>query len=266
MVKKLFKYEIGAYLKTSLVINLALLAISIVGRIIQFFENGESVIYNLVFGSSVFFFVSALFAANIMMLVLAIKRFYKNLFTAEGYLSFTLPVTASQHITVKLLTAMLFIVISFVSSIVAVLIMTAGELTPEIFKAIGYIFKKSFSIIGGHLIFYIIEMLVLLLLSLAYSILVYYACICFGQRAKKGRVGKSVLAYFVYYLITQVVYTVLMIIGVGLGVDDILLLFVKAPVASIHVTLVTMIFIMFGLAALMFSISRKTMENKLNLE
>ena len=113
-------------------------------------------------------------------------------------------------------------------------------------------------------------MLVLLLLSLAYAILVYYACICFGQRAKKGRVGKSVLAYFIYYLITQVIYTVLMIIGVGLGesgvLSDILSIFEKAPAASVHVTLVTMIFIMFGLAALMFSISRKTMENKLNLE
>ena len=53
-------------------------------------------------------------------------RFYKNLLSGEGYLTFTLPFSATQHIVCKLLCGVLVIVIDFIAVIASLLIMVCG--------------------------------------------------------------------------------------------------------------------------------------------
>ena len=45
---------------------------------------------------------------SVLSVVVVVVRFYQNLISDEGYLSFTLPVTAAQHIAAKLAAGILF--------------------------------------------------------------------------------------------------------------------------------------------------------------
>ena len=100
MVKKLIKHEFIAYSRSLLPIELALIGIAIVLRFIQFFEN-QTTGYSILFGSAIFAFCAAIVVCLVMTFIVAIQRYYKNLFKSEGYLTLTLPVTHSQHIFTK---------------------------------------------------------------------------------------------------------------------------------------------------------------------
>ena len=102
MVKKLFKHEIKAYLRIMIPVYVCLLAVALLGRVIQFFE-ADTFIYSFVNGSSIFVYVVAIIACFGFSSVFSIVRFYKNLFTDEGYLTFTLPVKISQILNSKII-------------------------------------------------------------------------------------------------------------------------------------------------------------------
>ena len=59
--------------------------------------------------------------------VYSVIRFYRNLFTGEGYLSFTLPVTPANHLWVKVVTAVSFSLLSVLVAALSGVIITAGE-------------------------------------------------------------------------------------------------------------------------------------------
>ena len=126
MVKKLFKHEILSYMRLWVPTQIILLAVAFFMRILLFFESDQA-IFNIVFGSSVFVYVVACLASMGITFVFGIIRFYKNLFTHEGYLTFTLPVSARAHIFVKLITATLFGVFTDLVIIFSGIIITSGR-------------------------------------------------------------------------------------------------------------------------------------------
>ena len=212
MVKKLYKHEIQAYLRVWIPMQIVLLGIALLGRLIQLFES-EAVVYNVINTSSIVAYVLAAVVAVGFVFVFSVVRFYKNLFTAEGYLSFTLPVTPTQHILVKLFTALLFYAATIVTVLLSVCVITMGDVLCEVGKAIGYLWRVLWKEVGVHFGFYIAELTVLLAVLLMTTVLLYYACMSVGQLSNKNRVLMAVVAYFVYYLITQVFGTILIVIG-----------------------------------------------------
>lgn len=121
MVGTLFKYDMKALSKVLVPVHLAAVAVSalacaaaVVGKIAA--PLGESSLY---YGGTVagdLFDLAAAFAAVFVVLsifglmlavgatfIVIIWRFYKNLFTDEGYLTLTLPVPAWNHVASKLL-------------------------------------------------------------------------------------------------------------------------------------------------------------------
>lgn len=127
MVKKLFKHEYLAYARVMSLIYIILLTIAAATRVIFIFES-DTVAYDIVSTISVITYCVSVFAALGFSYVMGVVRFYKNLFTSEGYLSFTLPVTASQHIAVKLITAVSMNLLTWVMVLLSVCVVTAGEL------------------------------------------------------------------------------------------------------------------------------------------
>ena len=270
MVKKLFKYEFFSYARTLLPINLILIGISIMGRLIQFLEN-DGIPYRILFNSTQLAVGIAITASLLLTFVIAIVRFYRNLFGAEGYLSFTLPVTPAQHIWVKLATASLFLVITVFSILLSLAIMTAGEYLVEIFKAIGYLLKQFFDYLKADTVFYLLEFLLALAVSVAYSYLLFYTCIAIGQRSKKNRILMAGLAYFVFYMIGQAIATVLIIILAILDSSTELLYhtlcwIVKNPIPSVHIVFIASIVIYAALSVACFCFTHYTVKHKLNLE
>ena len=210
MVKKLFKHEFAFYWRIMSIVYLILFTVAGANRIIQCFEN-DSTAYSIVFTVSCITYGICLIAALGFGFVLGIVRFYKHLFTAEGYLTLTLPVTPSQHILVKVVSAVCVQVVTSLMIALSVCIITAGQMLVEIWKAAAYLFGKIYEAIGAQSIAIGGEVLLMFVLSLCASIMLYYTFISIGQLFKKNRILAAVGAYFVYYIASQVVSTVLMV-------------------------------------------------------
>ncbi len=269
MVKKLIKYDFISYLRTLTPMYLILLAMGALNRFIQLFEN-DHFSYNVVFTSSLVALIISSIVCLVMTVVMGITRFYKNLYTAEGYLSFTLPVTSSQHIISKLSMLMVFTLISLLAVLASLSVAMMGDVLTEVFKAIAYILKKLFRHNGAHLIFYILEIVLFGIALTVNQYLLYYGCITLGQTAKKNRILMAFGVYFIYYLITQVLGTIFVITGMFLDkigvLEQIGNLLEENPLASTHVILILGIVLYAGLSVAYYFIIRHFMNKKLNLE
>ena len=272
MVAKLFKHEILAYLRLWLPTQAVLFAIAIFMRILLLFEN-DGVVYNISFGSSIFLYVVAIIAAIGVTCVFAVVRFYKNFFTYEGYLTFTLPVTPFQHLFVKVGTAVLFTVMTFFAIVLSGMIVTSGEMLVEIFKAIGYIVKEIYRYADGlHITLYAFEALIFLLITLVGTFFYYYTCISIGQMAKKNRVLAAFGVYFGFYVIAQIISTIITVIiavfpdAFGILLQDIEMFADVHPYAFVHILFITITAVSAGFTALYFYVTHLIIRKKLNLE
>ncbi len=270
MVSKLFKHEINAIFRKMLPIECIVVGIAIITRLIGLF-NVDTVIYDIVSGSSYVALTVALIGGIAAAYVYGITRFYRNMFTHEGYLTLTLPVTPTQHIFVKSVVAVMFEVIAIIVSILSFCIAMSGEFVKELFLAVKYILKDALQYITPlNFWLYVIEFVVFLVIGLFSSFLLIYACISIGQTGKKNRVARAFGVYFIYYLIAQAFETVLLVVFVFL--ENVLpmnriYMFISEHIQGvIHGGLVFMI-VWSGLLSLVyFLVSRFIITKKLNLE
>ncbi len=265
MVKKLFKHEMYALWRSMLPIWCVLFGVSILGRFIQLFEQ-ETVAYNIISGSSIFFYVVSLIACLVCPFVFAITRFYRNLFSGEGYLSFTLPVTNHQHIWVKLVVAVATEMVTLIAAAVSVILITFGDLTLEIGKAVLYLFKLFARGLGAHLPMYIVEGIVGVIVVFAVETLLFYTCICIGQQSKKNRILAAVGAYFGFYFIKQILGTIVLLIGAQMEWESLMIWISEHTFATMHIALCGGIVLEVLAGGLLYFISHRLISRRLNLE
>ncbi len=277
MVKKLFKHEIAYYLRSMLPVYCILGAIAVFGRVIQFFE-ADNTVYNTVNIIAILSYVVAIIAVMAMSYVFTITRFYRHLFTSEGYLSFTLPVTPTQHILTKLTTAVITHAASLVVVLLSACIITAGDVLVEVIKAAAYIvdliperlaftFKETTAAQWQvNIWLFVIEFILLLVAAVIYQMLLFYGCITVGQTFSKNRILAAVGAYFGYYLATQAVGTVLVIVSQFLPWETFSDIFYAAPIGCIHILTIGYILLNLLVATGLFIVSRVIIRHKLNLE
>lgn len=269
MVRKLFKHEFLAWLRVMPIIYGITLAVAAIHRAIQIFEN-DSVYYGLIIGSASVVYVIALVVCIASATVFGIQRFYKNLFTGEGYLTHTLPVTPASHLWVKVLTAVSFDTASVLVCLLSGMIVSAGEVFAEVCKAAGYLLGKIPQEIAGHVAGYVAEYILLILVAMFNSHLLFYLCICVGQLFRKNRVLAAVGVYFGLYIIAQVLSTVMMVVFVILGEagiwDGALELVAQYPKTSVHVFLCGFTVLTALLTLVYYWICHHIIRKRLNLE
>ncbi len=271
MVKKLLKHEFFAFFRSMCPIAVITLGMGLLTRIIQLFES-DSTAYSIISGSAVFMFWVSIIVCLVASVALSVKRFYTNLFTAEGYLSMTLPVTAGQHIFAKLFVAVVGVVATAVTVLVSLGIANFGEVLWEVFKAIGYILDKWVTVYGANFIFYILEFILMAVTLLMYNYLVFYSCIAVGQIAKKNRVLAAFGAYFGYYIITQIIATIILLVVISTPewmsklIATVVEWVSSHQLAAVHVGLLSVSVFYSALSVVFFLFSRYIIKNRLNLE
>ncbi len=270
MVKKLFKHEIASYLRLLIPVYLVLLGIAAMGRLIQCFE-AETMVYDLLRGSSLFAFAISASVAMLLTTIFCILRFYRNLFSGEGYLTFTLPVTTTQHLLTKLGTAVLVEAATFVAILLSTCLLFAGDWLTEIIKAAAYLLNfvlKTFDTV--HFTFYCIEFVVIMLATIACELCMYYMCISLGQTFRKNRVLAAVGIYFGLYMITQAFATVgsilVTIFARYFNFDEFFRWIENHPYASFHIMFGIILFLTIAMGAVYYLISHLVIRKKLNLE
>ena len=268
MLKKLYKHEFHSLMRSLMPIWAALLGFAALSRL-TFFLDYDNDILNTLKVLSVTAYVFAIIAVFVVGLVIVVMRFYKNLLTHEGYLTFTLPFTPTQHIICKLICGVVVMIIDFIIVICSLLILGAGtEILGEILSDI----KMALTVLpeylsAGQISLLSLEIGVLLLLSPFQSLLMFYAAMAIGQQFK-NKVGGAAIAYICLYAAVQIISTLMMIplslISAG-GMDELNEL-INNSVTYFSVFMLFMIVFSAALSTVYFVITRHFLAKKLNLE
>lgn len=222
MLGKLMKHEWRSVWKIPGSVNLFLLLYTLAG-IISFhspiWESDNKIIEALLIFASSFYFIMITLISFIVMIYLTI-RFYKNLYTDEGYLMHTLPVSQKELILSKLIVAFIWTLITAIVIIVSVasVMITAvsignngisvAQMWDAFMQMINAQFLEWFRELFGISFFHgIMLFLALSIISILYGILMIYASISLGQLMQKHKILGSVLGYIGIHTVLQLINT-----------------------------------------------------------
>ena len=269
MVKKLLKQEFIYYIRSLIPVYIILMGISVLGRITHFFES-DSWLYDIVGNASVAVYTVSVLAVLGFATAFIIIRYYKNMFTGEGYLTLTLPVSYEQHLVAKLLSAVMTAFATLLTVLISCAVFLGSEWMVEIYKAAAYLAQHAIEKVGANFGIYIVEFLILLIVGTVTEILNYYMCISLGQIFKKRRILAAVGIYYGLYLVVQVGVIVTSTIF-SLAWENIDFVKIEKWLAAnyislIHGGLIAGIIMSILLSSVMFLICRFVLKKKLNLE
>lgn len=199
MLTKLLKYELKAAGRQILPICVVMPAWSAVARLLIMMRGSlpwpqvEQVLNGLlVTGCALILFGGFCVAWVFLML-----RYYRGFYGGEGYLIHMLPTTAGNLLWAKLLAAVLWQLVVWLSVAVSLLLLTAGtEFAQIVLQVCGIVWENAAEqLAGGIFAVLLFELAVLIPLSAVSGFLMVYAAISLGQRMRENRVLGAVAAY-----------------------------------------------------------------------
>lgn len=266
MLGKLIKYEISATARLFLPFYGALVLFAILNKV---FFSFKAQMPDFIMELTITMYAMIIVAIFVLTLIVMIQRFYKNLLCDEGYLMFTLPVKAWQHITSKLLVALLWIVLSVAVTLLTIIIMTFNsQMIPfliDLFR--DFAIEVPLSDKTSILIF-LVRLTISSLLSSLSSILMIYLSIAIGHLFGKHRILASFGAFlgitfamqsfttiFVFYMFKPIIQKIEALQNSFIEVNDALItLFTVGDIINVIFCIV------------FFFITSYILQNKLNLE
>lgn len=218
MLKKLFKYEWVFFWKVPAAINIFLVIVTIIGVISLASPFWELDIWgiDILLGLAIFFYILAIAACSIRVTIYVAVRYYKNIYTDEGYLTNTLPVTARQIVLSKLFTSLIWTLLTgfVVSASVLSLVYTAFYSSDLKFW---YDFMRDFpdflqmfrEEMGISFSLFLVLLCIQTVLSSAFAILKMYTAIALGQLFAKHKVAGAFLWYIGEYVVFQIINSII---------------------------------------------------------
>ena len=123
MLKKLIKQEWKSFFPAPTITMIILAVVTLIMMstfMTSFWEQDSNIFVDLFASLTVLTYIICLAALSLCVTLCTVIRFYKNFFTDEGYLMFTLPVKTSDLILSKTLVAVIWRLISFLFIILSV--------------------------------------------------------------------------------------------------------------------------------------------------
>ena len=269
MLRKLLGYEFKAMGRILLPVYGAVGAVGIISALLTRLSpaGGESALHMpliMIAVLSMMLFFVGIAAGIIISSFLSIYRFWKNLFTEEGYLMHTLPVKPWQNITAKLLTAVIFQALSIIVTAIAgvcFLIISSAIPASVMFNSIKQIVQSVFSqiFLNGEVIAFLFEIAVLMIVMLISSNMQFYAAISIGCSADKHKLLKSVGVYVLFNFALTFARSFIMI-----GIDKMPHLGLSPNMYG-HILLISIIAAYLLVSAVYFLLSNYFIKNKLNI-
>lgn len=207
MLGKLIKHEFNATSKTLGILHIALFITTIMGIFaINLSKNDK---YEYISNLTLVIYILILIAVAVAVLIYLIVRFYRNLFTDEGYLMNTLPVKPSGLIFSKLIVSFVWSIINFICTIFSIILLVLSQTSiTSFFDAWNDITKYAWNEIGISISTLLFLGILGGLISIIYLFLMFYASIAIGQTMRTHKVLFSMGAYVVLYIISQIISTV----------------------------------------------------------
>lgn len=260
MLGKLLKHEFKATARFFIPIIIAVLIMTPITKLVanrRFFDGMLSIIPVTVITG----YVITLFAVGVLTMVVIVLRFYQNMVSNQGYLMHTLPVSVSQHIVSKLIVAVVWSLISIAIILLSLFILFFFPDRMEIFREgwsqFVFFFREEAGELGRT---FIVQMILMAMISLIYYILYVYVSIAIGQVISKHRILGAIVAAFIINVITQV-FSLIIIIPIGLlniNIDD--------PAIINHWIMPSSMVVSVVFTIIFFLVTRHILKNRLNLE
>lgn len=215
MLRKLIIYDLKASYKVFLLFHLIYFVACIFAKLfffdqIDFIKTpAEVFIVPLTLLLSVLSFLVA--GVNIGAWLIIAFRFYKNLFSKQGYLTWTLPVSKATHLWAKLLSGYVLSCIDTLIIFLGFVVLLGG---PNIREAYTLVEAEITEGLGMELGTFFLYMMIFNMLTNICSILTIYFCIAIGQLFPNHRVLWAIATYFIITFVLQVV-TILFLLLTG---------------------------------------------------
>ncbi len=266
MLRKLYKHEFYLLFRSLFPIYAALGLFAIVCKLTSLIEF-DNVVYEMVMGFSTVFYIVSILAMFVVGMVIIVVRFYKNLLSHEGYLTFSLPFTATQHIVCKLICAVAMMLVNAIAVILSLVIVGIGsELMDEIIEIFGLMFKEFFAVYSPlRATLFFTEIFIMIIISMFQSVLMYYAAMAIGQQFR-NKIGGSVIAYIALYIATETFSTVTVIPLILIYGNTLNEKLISEGILSIQGVLLYVMVLSVILGLIYFFITRHFLSKKLNLE
>lgn len=224
MLRKVMKYDCRAVFRLWWIAAVVTVALSVLGGFAEIVKQNTGNVPDMITSSAgmiLFFAYFCLFGLLLLSEVLIFIRFYRNFFTDEGYLTFTLPVKRETLFNSKILSGLALVAASggvcILSNFIMFLISDFDLIkSGEYFEAIADFIDAIPEDVMGYLILYALEALVILVLTVLLSVLFLYGCITFGSMiVKKGKLLSSIGIYIGANSIFSFSTQLLLIFGVA---------------------------------------------------
>lgn len=274
MLKKLLRYDFKAVFKYWWIAALVSFVLSIGGGICIKLLGSEKILPEAIYIISILVIVSVVISYvvfSFLSTILVFTRFYKNFFTDEGYLTFTLPVKRTQLLNSKLILSVTTSIVTMLTCIFNILIMICIGLADVIFTKgfwvnAKYLFDTLVNDAGWYLLLYVLELFILLLLSTIFSSLFLFICISFASIITKK--AKVITAIGIYYG-ANTIFTFIMQIFFMFGIPSLSYWMSDLPAASEH-PMTSLIFLgillfMGIFCMLLYTLQYWMIDHKLNL-
>lgn len=272
MLKKLIKYEWKDTRTVGIICNGIVLALAVIGVLLFSLDiwNESSlrseVMAELTGVTIVLYFVMIVWgivAACLVVKYYFFYRYYKNLFTDQGYLMNTLPVKSTELLNAKLIVASLWQYITIIVIAVSIfalgisMIGGIGDLSvKEILRDLWEIdinWDDVFQTLPTS-ISYIIYILIAPIGGMLWT----YTAVCLGQTTKKHKFLVSVLILIGFNLLLQVVVSY-MTLPFSLMMEE-------PSVTTVNIVSVVLLVVYIAVIIGLYFINKYFLEKKLNLE
>lgn len=211
MLGKLLKYEFKATARTFLPIYGALILVALGNRL---FRMGN---IDLGFGLTTAILVGLFVALGVLTLIVTIQRFNRNLLGDEGYLMFTLPVTPNELIFSKLITTVVWGIVSGMIGVITFIILMGDyqvfremiRLWPQLW---GEFMTEIDSQFKGQVALLLVSIPLTGLFSYVQFILMIYLSLATAQLPIFAK-HRGIISFITFFVINSVLQLVTAIVG-----------------------------------------------------
>lgn len=233
MLGKLMKYEWKSISKIGCLLLAVMAGITLLAVIYMFSPLFQGIIVGMddlnpwmamltlgLFLAAVFLYVMTVVGAGYAMMLYLGIRFYKTMYSDQGYLTHTLPVTPSQLLNSKLFVGTVWLLLlgigAFVSAIISAFAMAFSilqatgktEEAVEFFRELPVELPESFaSFFGPGITWYFVVIGFTMLLAPLFNLCILYGSITIGQLAKKHKILLGIFTYFGILMILNTLRT-----------------------------------------------------------
>ena len=164
-------------------------------------------------------------ALGILTVIMIFARYYKNFFSDEGYLTFTLPVKKSELINSKVIMGVISsLATSFVVLVNIIIILVIGFfdniIKPDFWKEFSEFFSEVFKSLGVYTFVYVLEIILVVFLANLLSTLFLYDCVAIASMlVKKAKVITAIGIYYVANGVISTLFTIFSLFGMSTIID-----------------------------------------------